>query len=251
MPQLPPLPTTPTTAAAATAEPSVAESTASLDTQQYGRVQMVVRDAHNLFRYRGYCGSIHCSQKVGIYQEGVTVDIPKDEVAVPPWERPLSDEAALQASLDPCIFMHDGSRQGRIFAALLERLERRAASWAGIKMDAAGVDPLLEASSAIGFTLPFFNLGWEVAVSLSIYKSSLLRWSEHATRLRLDGARTAASVAAAAATLVSPPAPALPAEVLPPDAASLEQPATAGEPAQLETVPVDESQGDTHSQTQT
>ena len=241
------------------AETSAAESatlTASLDTQQYGRVQMVVRDAHNLFRYRGYCGSIHCSQKVGIYQEGVTVDISKEEVAVPLWERPLSDEAALQASLDPCMFMHDGSRQGKIFAALLERLERRAASWAGVKMDAAGVDPLLEASSAIGFTLPFFNLGWEIAVSLSIYKSSLLRWSEHAARLRLDGGRAAAAAvaaAAAAAALASPPMQPPPAEALSPppaDAASFEAPAEAEEPVHIETAPVDvESLADVHSQT--
>lgn len=39
------------------------------------------------------------------------------------------------------------------------------------------LDPVLGASATLGFAMPFIKVGWGITVSLSITKSSLLRWA--------------------------------------------------------------------------
>lgn len=75
----------------------------------------------------------------------------------------------------------DGTRAGRVFETLLNRLERRAQKWAAAEEALEGMedlDPDLAASAQIGFAMPVIKLGWGVGVSLSIKQSTLLRFAK-------------------------------------------------------------------------
>jgi len=150
--------------------------------EQYSHVQALVRDAVHIFRARGYTGTINMSHTVAHFTEScsVRVDGPKDNV--PPWEpHAETSEFALSAEAASTA-MGEHGRAGKVFATLLMRLERRAASWKAIS-GGESLDPNLTSSAQIGFRMPIVNLGWGVSVSLTVTTSSLLRYAEYATTL--------------------------------------------------------------------
>jgi len=175
------------------------------DEQYYSQTERLVRAAVFVYRSRGYNGTITIAHKVGIFTETVSIQVrPSSESDNSPTPiggpaatgdgvgggagvEPTADIAtegapdmtvggtAGGAAVGDAALMHsENAKVGRLFEMLLGRLERRAASWDAMDHD---LDPVLGASATLGFAMPFIKVGWGITVSLSITKSSLLRWA--------------------------------------------------------------------------
>lgn len=133
--------------------------------ERFGQVQRLVRHAISLYRSRGYSGTITIGHTVAYFHESTSVRVDGGTIL-----------ATTEAEEDP---QKDDAKAGRVFATLLARLERRAANWDDTMGCLEDIDPVLGASAQIGFKVPVIQVGWGVSVSLSITKSSLLRWKAY------------------------------------------------------------------------
>mmetsp|Transcript_19774 Transcript_19774/g.45435 ORF Transcript_19774/g.45435 Transcript_19774/m.45435 type:complete len:267 (-) Transcript_19774:209-1009(-) len=129
--------------------------------------RQMIRDAVAVYRSRAYTGSITISHKVGIFTETCSLSVRNDVAAA------LPEDGAANGALPA-----DNPKLGRALAALLARLERRAVSWDSMDSGCMqGLDPLLSTSASFGFAVPLIKVGWGFTISLSITKTSLLRWA--------------------------------------------------------------------------
>jgi len=156
--------------------------------EQNSHVQVLLQEAIEVFRARGYNGTINLSQTVAYFNESVSVAVKPLSPDVAPWEQKGADQL-------PPAAMPKG-RAGRVFATLISRLERRARSWQAFSSGIEGVDPNLSQSAHIGFAIPVVKIGWGVSVSLTVSASSLLRWADYAAKLEthIETTESAASV---------------------------------------------------------
>ncbi len=122
----------------------------------YSQLQMILYQAIHIYKKRGYIGTISMSHTVGYFTESCTVDISK----------------CLDHS---CKVNISDTKISRIFETLVQRLEKRAKGWDNY-IDGIDFDPSLTSSAQIGFRTPIINIGWGLSISLTITKSSLLKW---------------------------------------------------------------------------
>jgi len=148
---------------------------AEAEQEHYSQAEQMIRDAVALYRARGYHGTIVISTKFGIYTETCSIGV-QGQVS------PSTDAGTPSSKADD-------TKAGRMFEALLARLEKRALSWDSM----CGVDPVLSASATVGFAMPLIKVGWGFTTSLSITKSSLLRWARRGEKDVLTGEDTLAA----------------------------------------------------------
>jgi len=136
--------------------------------EQSSQAAQMIKDAVALYKHRGYTGTIAISHKVGIFTETCSLGVRGDDVHKP------AAVAENEADAPAGTVSWADSTASRAFDGLLARLERRAIGWDTFDSD---VDPVLGASASVGLNLPVIKLGWGFTISLSITKSSLLRWA--------------------------------------------------------------------------
>lgn len=134
---------------------------------RFSQAQMLVRDAVELYRARGYTGNISFSHTVGYFSESASVRVEGSQRLL----------KSTDGAISPAFQLTEHSKAGRVFATLINRLERRAQNWEAIS-GMEGIDPVLSASATIGFKVPLISVGWGLSISLTITHSSLLRWAQ-------------------------------------------------------------------------
>ena len=180
-----------------------------------------------LYRVRGYTGTVSVSGLFGIYGEKLSKYVTQDQVQTPTVERVLSimSGTARDQGLEDSVRLDtEDTKTAKLIRTLIRRMENRAGEWATGEM--ASIDPEIGSEGTIGFTVPviskspmplspsktllvashgtpifsFIDIGWTVTISLTINSKRLLFWQGIRREIEVTGGGDAAAAAAAAAS---------------------------------------------------
>ena len=153
-------------------QPAKARTDQARDEMSKNRfLQDSFRLATQIYRCRGYAGTIFVSGQFGVYTESVSITIALANAA-PPVKG--AEQDALNVKLET-----DDSKGVMLIRTLVRRLEARSEQW----LDHDELDPEMGSQGTIGFNLPIVDIGWNVVVKLTVYQSTLRRYMAFSSKL--------------------------------------------------------------------